>query len=969
MKRCLSLRLLAVCLSLCLFLVSPAVGQMAAKAPSLSSLPRLVRFSGVLRNPNGTPLTGVVGVTFALYSEQTGGAPLWLETQNVTADGSGHYSALLGSTKPEGLPAEMFASEQARWIGVQVSGQAEQPRVLLVSAPYALKAGDAETLGGLPPSAFMLAAPPLSAGSATANGAAQGSAPPPASSNVTTTGGTVNAIPLFSTATNIQNSAITQTGTGATAKIGIGVANPAAALDIKGGEYVRGVLTLPASGVATATKGANSQADVMIASVFNSGTATAVNQKFQLQAEPAGNNTATASGTLDLLYGSGTAAPAETGLKINNLGQITFASGQTFPGTGPGSVTSIASGAGLAGGPITSSGTLSIAPAGVTNAMLANPSLTITAGTDLTGGGSVALGGSTTLNLNLSATDARYSQLGANNTFTGAQTFNSTTVGVTGNTSNAGGEGILGANTSTSGVAYGVYGQTASGAGFGTVGINPVASGTGAGIGGQSSSSMGMGVYGINIATTGNAYGVLGSSSGSSGVGVYGIGSGSGVTGVSASSTGNGVVGINTKGGNAASFTGPVVVTGNQTLNGNLSATGAVTGSAYEIGGTLFDYGYANYQNAFLGFAGNNNATAGAGNTGVGYTALYLNTGNNNTASGIQALFENTGDNNTAVGAAALYFNKTGSSNTAIGYETLKYSSTANNNTALGYTAGPDSSVLNLAISNTTAIGAYADVSEANALVLGSINGVNGATSNVSVGIGTTAPNATLDVRDNGFGGNTFSAISGAVNNAVFGQNTSTSGLANGASFYTASPAGTAVVAVNTAGGYAGYFEGNLYVSGSLSKGSGSFKIDHPLDPANKYLYHSFVESPDMMNVYNGNITTDGSGLATVALPNWFEALNRDFRYQLTVIGQFAQAIVASEVSHNQFTVRTDKPNVKVSWQVTGIRQDAYANAHRIPVEEDKAPEDHGHYLHPELFGAGPEQGVGHATPPTATQH
>ena len=120
-------------------------------------------------------------------------------------------------------------------------------------------------------------------------------------------------------------------------------------------------------------------------------------------------------------------------------------------------------------------------------------------------------------------------------------------------------------------------------------------------------------------------------------------------------------------------------------------------------------------------------------------------------------------------------------------------------------------------------------------------------------------------------------------------------------------------------------------VVGTLSKGGGSFKIDHPLDPANKYLYHSFVESPDMMNIYNGNITTDGDWLATVMLPDWFEALNRDFRYQLTVIGQFAQAIVAGKVANNQFSIQTDKPNVEVSWQVTGIRQDAYANAHRIP--------------------------------------
>jgi hypothetical protein len=102
-------------------------------------------------------MTGVVGITFSLYEEQSSGAPLWLETQNVQADANGHYSVLLGTTKPDGLPAELFTSEQARWVGVQISGQAEQPRVLLVSAPYALKAGDAETVGGLPASAFALA--------------------------------------------------------------------------------------------------------------------------------------------------------------------------------------------------------------------------------------------------------------------------------------------------------------------------------------------------------------------------------------------------------------------------------------------------------------------------------------------------------------------------------------------------------------------------------------------------------------------------------------------------------------------------------------------------------------------------------------------------------------------------------------------------------------------------------------------
>ena len=150
---------------------------------------------------------------------------------------------------------------------------------------------------------------------------------------------------------------------------------------------------------------------------------------------------------------------------------------------------------------------------------------------------------------------------------------------------------------------------------------------------------------------------------------------------------------------------------------------------------------------------------------------------------------------------------------------------------------------------------------------------------------------------------------------------------------------------------YGGYFSGNVHVTGTLSKSGGAFKIDHPLDPANKYLYHSFVESPDMMNIYNGNVTTDSNGDATITLPDYFEALNRDFRYQLTVIGQFAQAMVSSEVRNNRFSIKTDKPQIKVSWQVTGIRQDAYANANRIKVEEDKPETERGYYLHPQAFG------------------
>jgi len=161
------------------------------------------------------------------------------------------------------------------------------------------------------------------------------------------------------------------------------------------------------------------------------------------------------------------------------------------------------------------------------------------------------------------------------------------------------------------------------------------------------------------------------------------------------------------------------------------------------------------------------------------------------------------------------------------------------------------------------------------------------------------------------------------------------------------------------------FFNGNLDVSGTLTKGGGSFKIDHPLDPENKYLSHSFVESPDMMNIYNGTVTTDAAGYATVTMPDWFEALNRDFRYQLTVVDgadsdSFAMAKIVREIKDGAFRIRTSDAQTTVSWQVTGIRQDAYANANRIRVEEDKPIEKRGTYLHPDAYGRASRAGGKH---------
>jgi hypothetical protein len=153
---------LSICCLLLAVLLSPFIsfaqtpsGQLGVPSTS-TDVPKLVRFSGTAMDETGKPFTGVLGVTFSLYKDQQGGAPLWVETQNVQADANGHYTTLLGSASVEGVPLSLFSSGEAQWLGVQVQGQPAQPRVLLVSVPYALKAHEAETLSGKSISDFVL---------------------------------------------------------------------------------------------------------------------------------------------------------------------------------------------------------------------------------------------------------------------------------------------------------------------------------------------------------------------------------------------------------------------------------------------------------------------------------------------------------------------------------------------------------------------------------------------------------------------------------------------------------------------------------------------------------------------------------------------------------------------------------------------------------------------------------------------
>ncbi len=533
MKKWWQANVVICCGAICLLLVGYAAAQQASPSPSgdgqttaSATVPRLVRFSGAVKDADGQPRTGVAGITFALYKDQEGGAPLWMEVQNVQLDGQGRYSALLGASTAEGVPMELFSANEARWLGVQPENQAEQPRVLLVSVPYALKAAEAESLGGKPASAYVLSptAGPAATGARPTKAAAPAAACSTPPCTVVTSGGTASFIPMFTDATTVQNSTIFESG----GLVGIGTGSPTRTLDVNG--------------------------------------------------------------------------------------EIRVAGGNIF--------------------------------------MQRNL-------TDLAG---------------------------RRNWAWGTETFN------------------------------------------------------------------------------------------------------------------------------------------------------------------------------------------------VGDVSLFVSTSN---------------------------------------------------------TAAPSVPVFT-------------------------------ALSNANMGIGLPTPAAKLDVAGNG---NFVASASGAV--ALSAQATDTassniaiSGLADGVG-------GTGVFgeAENGSGAYgvwgisssglAGEFSGNVSISGTLSAGLKNFRIDHPLDPAGKYLYHASVESSEMMNLYTGNVVLDESGAGVVQLPAWFEALNTDFRYQLTAVGGPGPGLyVAQEIQNQSFKIAGGTPGLKVSWQVTGVRQDAFARTNPLVVEVEKSERERGYYIHPQLFGQPPAQSI-----------
>jgi hypothetical protein len=442
--------------------------------------------------------------------------------------------------------------------------------------------------------------------------------------------------------------------------------------------------------------------------------------------------------------------------------------------------------------------------------------------------------------------------------------------------------------------------------------------GTTDGVNGSSTGTNGNGVRGVaNVGTS--AFGVWGTST--TGLGVVGQGS-TGVRGMSPAADGTGVWG-SSEGTNGLGVLGEGItgVRGTSRATGGSGVVGqADTGAnAYGVwGSSSAGYGVVGF--GPTGVRGSSGSTTGTGVLGEGGSL----------GDGVRGSSAMNGVSGTSTGA-------NGNGVVGDGSTGVRGTSATTNGTG----------VLGQANSGPLAYGLWGLSSSGYGVVGDGPSGVRG-TSGVATGRGVV-------------GEATGSNGTGVVGEATgSGNSWGMWGKGNSASGFGVVGEGRVGVWGNSPDGVAGRFDGQVNIVGTLNKSAGGFKIDHPLDPANAYLVHSFVESPDMLNVYHGTATTDAQGEAVVTLPSYFEVLNRDVRYQLTVLGQFAQAIVASEVQQNRFTIKTDKPNVRVSWQVTGIRKDPYAEQRRLVPEEPKTTEERGKYLHPELYGQPKTAAIGY---------
>ena len=605
-------------------------------------------------------------------------------------------------------------------------------------------------------------------------------------------------------------------------------------------------------------------------SAYDSSTQAVVNPRFEWQAVENGNNTAAPSATLKLLASNGIAGLAATGFSFNTNGTINFAPGQTFPGTGAGTITGV------------------------------------TPGTALTGGGTT---GNVTLNLDLT----KVPELATGNTFTATQTITGGDLNLPGTTSSTVGVINIGGTPFLHGFSNKEGNVFVGGAGnFTTTGSDTTATGFGA-LASQTfgSSNTAVGFDALSNITDGDFNTAIGKLAGTAN------GTLTNTTAVGADATAGQnntlILGItNSTPGQEFVNVGVGTETPVSSLEIAVSAQGAI-GPAL----TLTNSG------------GDNNTTDTDGAAAIDFnTQAISTTGTYNPGARIEAVDDrNFGD--------SIWFlsNNNLSSDSPNAGLLLNMNIGSNGRVAIGggdsiYDAGTfgahlvvTSMISNGAIQEAAAIGAFGELDGAGSGSDGIIaQGGNGMDAGGG-GEGGYFQGGSVDGTSTGEGGD-----------GIYAHN----GYADGGN------------------GYAGNFDGDVYVGGTLSATVKHFKIDHPLDPANKYLVHASVESSEMMNIYSGNVTTDELGIATITLPDWFESLNTDFRYQLTTVGRDSHAWISQEIANKQFKISTNATNVKVSWQVTAVRQDAYAKAHPLVVEEEKPTQERGFYQHPELYGSQP---------------